>query len=73
MLCNIPIQRNRFNDETIKRIRQVLIRILIENGYLDDNKEIYYLVIVDEDGTVIQKEEFQIESTFGLDEYDFFD
>jgi hypothetical protein len=50
-----------------------LIRILIENGYLDDNKEIYYLVIVDEDGTVIQKEEFQIESTFGLDEYDFFD
>lgn len=61
------------NDETIKRIRQVLIRILIENGYLDDNKEIYYLVIVDEDGTVIQKEEFQIESTFGLDEYDFFD
>jgi hypothetical protein len=73
LLCNIPIQRNRFNDETIKRIRQVLIRILIENGYLDDNKEIYYLVIVDEDGTVIQKEEFQIESTFGLDEYDFFD
>ena len=73
MLCNIPIQRNRFNDETIKGIRQVLIRILIENGYLDDNKEIYYLVIVDEDGTVIQKEEFQIESTFGLDEYDFFD
>ena len=61
------------NDETIKRIRQVLIRILIENGYLDDNKEIYYLVIVDEDGTVIQNEEFQIESTFGLDEYDFFD
>ena len=61
------------NDETIKRIRQVLIRILIENGYLDDNKEIYYLVIVDEDGTVIQKEEFQIESTFGLDKYDFFD
>lgn len=61
------------NDATIKRIRQVLIRILIENGYLDDNKEIYYLVIVDEDGTVIQKEEFQIESTFGLDEYDFFD
>lgn len=27
-----------WSDATIKRIRQVLIRILIENGYLDDNK-----------------------------------
>ena len=27
-----------WSDTTIKRIRQVMIRILIENGYLDDNK-----------------------------------
>ena len=38
-----------------------------------DNKEVYYLVIADENGTIIQKEEFQIEITFGMDEYEFFD
>lgn len=27
-----------WSDTTMKRIRQVMIRILIENGYLDDNK-----------------------------------
>lgn len=37
-----------------------------------DNKEIYYLVIADEDGLVISREEFQIDIAFAVDEFDFF-
>ena len=37
-----------------------------------DNKEIYYLVIADADGLVVSREEFQIDITFAVDEFDFF-
>ena len=37
-----------------------------------DNKEIYYLVIVDADGLVVSREEFQIDIAFAVDEFDFF-
>ena len=37
-----------------------------------DNKEVYYLVIADENGLVIAREEFQIDIAFAVDEFDFF-
>ena len=38
-----------------------------------DNKEIYYLVIADENGLqIVQREEFQIDIAFAVDEFDFF-
>lgn len=37
-----------------------------------DSKEIYYLVIADENGLVISREEFQIDIAFAVDEFDFF-
>lgn len=38
-----------------------------------DNKESYYLVIADETGLQIpQKEEFQIDIPFAVDDFDFF-
>ncbi|MBR3623785.1 MAG: BREX-1 system phosphatase PglZ type A, partial [Selenomonadaceae bacterium] len=37
-----------------------------------DNKETYYLVIADEDGLPISREEFQIDIAFAVDEFDFF-
>ncbi len=37
-----------------------------------DSKDIYYLVIADEDGLIISREEFQIDIAFSLDEVDFF-
>lgn len=37
-----------------------------------DNKEIYYLVIADDDGLVVSREEFQIDIAFAVDEFDFF-
>jgi len=37
-----------------------------------DNKEIYYLVIADEDGLVVSREEFQIDIAFAVEEFDFF-
>jgi hypothetical protein len=37
-----------------------------------DSKEIYYLVIADEDGLVSSREEFQINIAFAVDEFDFF-
>ena len=37
-----------------------------------DNKEFYYLVIADENGLVIAREEFQIDIAFAVDEFDFF-
>lgn len=37
-----------------------------------DDKEIYYLVIADEDGMVVSREEFQINIAFAVDEFDFF-
>lgn len=37
-----------------------------------DNKEVYYLVIADENGLVITREEFQIDIAFAVDEFDFF-
>ena len=37
-----------------------------------DNKAIYYLVIADENGLVISREEFQIDIAFAVDEFDFF-
>lgn len=37
-----------------------------------DSKEIYYLVIVDADGIISLREEFQIDIAFAVDEFDFF-
>lgn len=37
-----------------------------------DSKEIYYLVIADESGLVVSREEFQIDIAFAVDEFDFF-
>ena len=37
-----------------------------------DNKEIYYLVIADDNGLVISREEFQIDIAFAVDDYGFF-
>jgi uncharacterized protein (TIGR02687 family) len=37
-----------------------------------DSKEIYYLVIADENGMVTSREEFQIDIAFAVDEFDFF-
>ena len=37
-----------------------------------DNKEVYYLVIADENGMVSSREEFQIDIAFAVDEFDFF-
>lgn len=37
-----------------------------------DSKEIYYLVIADENGLVTSREEFQIDIAFAVDEFDFF-
>lgn len=37
-----------------------------------DSKEIYYLVIADENGLVVSREEFQINIAFAVDEFDFF-
>jgi uncharacterized protein (TIGR02687 family) len=37
-----------------------------------DRKEIYYLVIADENGMVTSREEFQIDIAFAVDEFDFF-
>lgn len=37
-----------------------------------DSKEIYYLVIADEDGLVVSREEFQIDIAFAMDDFDFF-
>lgn len=37
-----------------------------------DSKEIYYLVIADENGLVVSREEFQIDIAFAVDEFDFF-
>ena len=37
-----------------------------------DSKEIYYLVIADENGPVVSREEFQIDIAFAVDEFDFF-
>ena len=37
-----------------------------------DNKEIYYLVIEDENGIIVSREEFQIDIAFAVDELDFF-
>jgi hypothetical protein len=37
-----------------------------------DSKEIYYLVIADENGMPISREEFQIDIAFAVDEFDFF-
>lgn len=37
-----------------------------------DNKEIYYLVIADENGLVISREEFQIDIPFAVEDYGFF-
>lgn len=37
-----------------------------------DSKEIYYLVIADENGFVVSREEFQIDIAFAVDEFDFF-
>ena len=37
-----------------------------------DSKEIYYLVIADENGFVVLREEFQIDIAFAVDEFDFF-
>lgn len=36
------------------------------------NAEMYYLVIADEDGLQVDKEEFQIDIAFAVDEFDFF-
>ena len=36
------------------------------------NTEIYYLVIADENGLQVQREEFQIDIAFAVDEFDFF-
>lgn len=38
-----------------------------------DSKEIYYLVIADENGLVTSREEFQIDIAFAVGEFDFFD
>lgn len=37
-----------------------------------DNKEIYYLVIADEQGEIIAQEEFQIDIALAVDDFDFF-
>lgn len=37
-----------------------------------DSKEIYYLVIADENGLVVSREEFQIDIAFAVDEFNFF-
>ncbi len=37
-----------------------------------DSKEIYYLVIADENGLVITREEFQIDIAFAVDDFNFF-
>lgn len=37
-----------------------------------DSKELYYLVIADENGLVTLREEFQIDIAFAVDEFDFF-
>ena len=37
-----------------------------------DNTENYYLVIADEDGLVVSREEFRIDIAFAVDEFDFF-
>lgn len=37
-----------------------------------DSKESYYLVIADEDGLSISREEFTIDIAFAVDEFDFF-
>lgn len=37
-----------------------------------DSKEIYYLVVADENGLVTSREEFQIDIAFAVDEFDFF-
>ena len=37
-----------------------------------DNKGIYYLVITNEDGLVVSREEFQIDIAFAVEEFDFF-
>ena len=37
-----------------------------------DSKDIYYLVIADENGFVTSREEFQIDIAFAVDEFDFF-
>lgn len=37
-----------------------------------DNKEIYYLVIADDNGLVISREEFQIDIPFAVEDYGFF-
>ena len=34
--------------------------------------ETYYLVIADENGLQVQREEFQIDIAFAVDEFDFF-
>ena len=36
------------------------------------NTETYYLVIADENGLQMQREEFQIDIAFAVDEFDFF-
>ena len=36
------------------------------------NTEIYYLIIADENGLQVQREEFQIDIAFAVDEFDFF-
>lgn len=38
-----------------------------------DSKEIYYLVIADENSLVVSREEFQIDIAFAVDEFDFFE
>ena len=37
-----------------------------------NNTEAYYLVIADENGLQVQREEFQIDIAFAIDEFDFF-
>ena len=37
-----------------------------------DNTETYYLVIADENGIPVSREEFQIDIAFAVDEFDFF-
>ena len=40
--------------------------------FLYSNTETYYLVIADENGLQMQREEFQIDIAFAVDEFDFF-
>lgn len=37
-----------------------------------NNRETYYLIIADEDGLPVSREEFQIDIAFAVDEFDFF-